>query len=309
MADVFNSIPDNVPKPKEETKGKLPDQLQGKSAEEVAEILRQEHFKEVQRLKAENYDKEHSEEGKGDKANKSKTPQQPAQQQPSPPSNQGFSPQQQAQYQQQQKPRRSILTDPDGFMEEQFQQRLGPLVQSQVEASRSMARNYFKDKIGTDEWKEYGEEIENFVSGLSPQIQMRPEAYEQAYKIVQSMHLDEIVEKKATSTATQKLVEKLRSHGMSDEQIANFLDDDSESTPTQQEENSSIFASWTGVPQTERSTSSSAVGSAGGRKKQGPRLNDEQKRLAKQFDMTEEEYAEYYGLNTDLISQMAGGNG
>ena len=57
QASIFTALPENLPKKKEPEKPGLPTELQGKSAEEVAQILTDEHTRLTNQMKADEFDK------------------------------------------------------------------------------------------------------------------------------------------------------------------------------------------------------------------------------------------------------------
>lgn len=298
--DIFSSIPDNVPKAKKEPETKLPNELQGKSAEEVAQILLDEHQKVVTQMKADEFDKTKKPEPK------------PAAQQ------------QQQQQQQTAQPtvpvvptatqqKASLYTDPEGFMDEQFAKRTGPFVQSTGLALRGANQQLLKNKIGDGEYGKYGEEIEQFMDKLAPQLQMHPGAYTQAYDFVRSLHLDEIVKEKAATEAAKTLEDTLVKLGVDPAKAkAAAAGEPVKPAEKDPEPAPSLFQGLTGtLPQVMKSTTpASAVGSAGGKTEgKGAKLTEEQKVVAGRMGMDLDEYAEYAVMNTDLISEITGMTG
>lgn len=284
----------------EDSERLLPEQLQGKSAEEVYQALRDEHQRIMSQVKAEKYD-EMTSQGKQQKGK--------GKEGPHPPGGrsivEGAQPQQ---YRQPPPPKQEeevdYWTNPEEFMDRQFNKRLGPLVQTQTQALRGTNKQMFMQKVG-EEWEKYGDEIEQFVNALHPQLQVDPRAYQQAYNYVRSLHLDEIIEEQADSRAAQKLAEKLADQGMDQEQIANIISGSTQQQIKRQSESSSLFQSPTGVPRTGSSSSGAARQSTGPQTKRKA-YSAEEKKIMEQFGMTPKEYDEYRAENTDLYSSLEG---
>lgn len=309
MSDLFQGLPDNLPK--EEEKSNLPEQLQGKTPEQMYEILSQEHQREVERIKAKQFDEQQQ---------KQQQPQQQQQQQSQQRPSQGYRPRQQPNYyvpptypqgqqgQQEQEP--DIFTDPDRFMDAQFKKRVEPLAQSYTQSLKETNKQNFRARIGEEEWNKYGEEVEQFMESLSPQVQIQPQAFETAYNFVRAQHVDEIAKEKSEQQASEKLQETLLKLGISPDRLKEVAGQEGQGQqPGSEETVQSLFQRPTGaassVPHT---AASSGGGSTGGNKKGKRRLSDEERRLAEEFGMSEDEYLEYAALNTDLISSLGGGN-
>lgn len=302
---LFAGLPDDLPEEKKQDTGTpLPAELQGKDPGEVYEMLRQENERllqeQEQRLKAQNYDQIQQ----GQKTAQSQGQGQQSYQ-PPPPQFGGYGGQQQGQ---QNEP--DMYSDPEGFMDRQLERRLGPVMQSTLNSLKESNKQSFKQQIGTEEWSKYGSEIEQFVNSLSPQAQMTPQAFSTAYNYVRSMHLDEISESKAEKLAEQKVRERLEAMGLDpdaaqdttgsvDQRVQQAVQQQ-QGSQQQQQPTSSLFQRDTGtVPQNYGRSSSAAQG-----QNRKARLSDNEKRLAEQFDMTEEEYLEYKKFNTDIYAGM-----
>lgn len=297
MSDsLFAGLPDNLPKKKEEQNPQLPPELQGKSVAEVYEMLAQEHNKTVEQIKnemkAQAYD---GMQQKGDEQQKQQTSQ--------------YQPQSQQGYQYQYSPSQQqgqgeedydFLTNPDKFMDKQLQKRLAPIVQTTFQSLKETNKAQFVNNIGAEEWQKYGEEIEQFVNTLSPQVQVHPNAYKQAYKFVQSSHLDEIVSSKASQQASEKLQRTLLKLGIDPEKLQSLQNDDDE--PVVEEKVSNIFSKFTGS----RTPVSQPVKMSSPGEKKTKRLSEAERKMAQEFGMTEAEYSEYAALNTDLITALGG---
>lgn len=285
--NLFNSLPENLPKPKvEEPKFVIPEQLKGKSPEEMYQMLSDEN----ERLLREERDKAEQE------YKKSTPPPIQGQQRQQP----SYPQQYPQQYQQQNEP--DPYTDPEGFMDVQFQRRMQPLVNNTVNSLRSVNRSNFTQAVAKEDWEKYSGEVEAIIDNFSPQIQMHPDAYKQAYNIVLANHMDEVVGSKAEKIASERLQRTLLELGIGPEQLQGVLNGDG---PPKQEERPSLFQRNVGVrtPVTERANSShtpySPPKGSGG-------LSQEEKEIAKKFGMEPDEYKDWAKLNTDMISQLGG---
>lgn len=334
MSDLFSSLPDNLPEEEnqnQQQQSNLPEQLQGKSAEEVYQLLSQEHMKEVNQLKAEKFDQQ-QQQGSGENQQQSQQTQQAQQgyqqnyQQYPSYNQQTYNPYQYGQgFQQQQQQgyeEPSIWEDPDQYLDRKLQQRLNPLIQQNVQSMKETNKQVFRQQIGQDEWNRFGNEIEQFVNSLSPQLQADPRAYQQAYNFVRASHVDEIANERANQQANQKLRSTLQQLGVPEEKIQSIVSDASQSgnqaqvqqaaqqqlnqqQPQYQQPNSSLFQNFTGtVPHVNnpQGGTNAGSGSSGG----GVKLTEAQKQMAEAFGMSHKEYADYAELNTDISSSMGG---
>lgn len=298
---LFAGLPDDLPDdtPQQSTQS-IPEQLKGKSPEEVYAALRDEHERVLseteQKFKAEAYDSRSTQQRQ--------EPQQQQQYNPPPPPNYPVYGGQQ----QQQAP--DMYSDPEGFMDHQLQKRMGPIIQSTYTSLRESNKNAFKAQIGADEWSKYGSEIEQFVAGLTPQVQIDPRAYQTAYNYVRSIHIDEITQSKAEELAEQRVKERLENMGIdpslaagtsgSVEQRIEQAVDQHEDRRRYEPRGSSLFQRDTGtVPETYGRS-----GAPRGGQKARAKLTANERRLAEQFDMTEEEYLDYKRFNTDIYAGM-----
>ena len=256
----------------------LPEELKGKSIDEVYSMLSEEHEKEMERAKAELV----------------KQPE--IQQKPAPQEapRYNYTPQ----YDQRSAEAEEevdLVSDPDRFMEKQFKKRLDPLVQQTYSSMKEMNRQNFISRTGAENWDRYGSEVDAFVNALSPQVQIDPRAYQQAYQYVLSTHMDEIVEEKSVKQASEKLQRTLTRLGIDPSQL-NDSDDEDGGSP----EPRSLFA------RNPTKASTQPVKHVKQDSKPSRRLSEAEKRIAQEFDMTDDEYREYAQLNTDLISTLGG---
>ena len=295
MASLFEGLPDNLPKDKgaEDQGVQLPPELQGKSPAEIYETLAREHERVMQdhelRMKAAEYDKSKE---------TSKNQQQQTQ------GGYNYPPQFQQSQQQGDEDDFDYVTNPDKFMDKQFEKRLGPIVQTTFQSLKETNKSHFMNQIGAEEWEKYGQEIEQFVSSLSPQVQVHPNAYKQAYNFVQANHLDEIVSSKADQKASEKLQRTLMKLGVDPEKLSELANDDEDVEP--KDTVSNIFARHTGTRIPRSQPVKVEPNNSGGVKRGSRKLSPEEKKMAEQFGMSEDEYREYAALNSDLISTLGG---
>lgn len=300
--NLFANVPEAAGQPPVDPVGKaktdeskLPDELKGKSPGEVYDLLVKEHNDEIETLRTTMVKPEESNEAQRKDApayNPSYVP------------GGGFPAQQQQQQQQQEEP--DIVTNPDGFMDAQFNRRMGPLVTATVQAQRETNRRLFAANVGKEEYAKRKDEIEALVDNLAPQMQMRPDAYDTAHNFVIAAHKDEIIEEEATKKATGKLVEILAARGLDENEIADAI---KTVNPTK-EVPQSLFAPRVGVKSTVPVVPhiESGNGASGGRvPTRKPRLTNDEKQLAIEFGMTDDEWVESKAQNTDVVSMMEAG--
>lgn len=308
--NLFASLPENLPGSKEEeNQVNIPDELKGKSPEEIYQRLSEENQRllseQEKALKAQYFDESNKQTQGGQQGG-----QQNQQRYPQYNPQQHYVPAQSGGEEDQPDP----YTEPEKFMDMQLNKRLNPLVNQTVQSFRGVARQNFRQQVGNEEYEKYKDEIESLMDSFSPQVQMNPEAYETAYHIVQANHLDEITSSRAEQLASEKLQKTLLNLGIDQEQLKQALGGEDQSgqqtqqtQQLQQSQNyqpqSSLFQRNIGVPVTESSKQGSVP--FNGQNKGGKsKLTEDQKRMAKEFDMTEEEYAEWADLNTDIISTL-----
>lgn len=305
----FNGLADDAPKEKElDTSQQLPQELQGKSPAEVYDLLKQEHSRvledETKNLKAKLHDYEANQQAQV-------SSQQPSS--PTAPYTQQYQNETTPTYQygygaQQQDQGPDYWSDPEGFLDKQFERRVAPMAQMTFENMKEINKQNFRSRIGEAEWAKYGQEISNFVNGLSPQMQANPKAFETAYNMARSQHVDEIVQERATQESDNRLRRSLAALGYDEDQIEAAVAAANGEEPPKTAGNNvsrSLFQNDTGtVP----SSQGPARVSAGPRKQQR-KLNREQKAMAEKFGMTDEEYMEYSKLNTDVYSTLVEGTG
>lgn len=305
---IFQSLPDNLPKGKQpEQEVVLPDELKGKTPQEIYARLSQEHQRVVGDL-----DKDHQLEV-ANLRSQQPPPVQQQQQQPQPQQQPGQQ-QQVAGYPYQQvgtEEEPDFLTQPDQYIERQFQKRMAPLVGSFMNSQKEAAKALFQQQVGKEEWDKYGKDITEFVDKLHPTLQVDVRSFHSAYKVVRGDHVDEIANARAVQIAEQtvkKVLTSLNIPGLSEEKIGAILQgggEQGEQTGQQkQKPASSLFQPATGtVPHTEGPRPFATE-----QQQQGTvKLTPLQKQMAEEFGMTDQEYAEYAKLNTDIISETTKG--
>lgn len=275
MAKIFEKVPPADP-PKVESQ--LPEELKGKSADEVYTALSEEHntLTSAAELKHQTELAEARKPGEEPK--------------PAPPP---FVPP----VQEEEEP--NILTDPDGFMERQFNKRLAPLARQTVESQRTANREIFRSRVGSEEYEKYGSEMDEFMDRLHPSLQGNFKSYEAAYDYVRSRHFDEISNGMADKKATTKLMGILQKKGYSPEEITEFIS--TGETPAKPAVNQAgLFKPVTGLRQINdvKATPFNPTNVK-------ERVTDpEERRMMKEFGMTEEEYIEQRSQNTDMMSEL-----
>lgn len=262
--------------PKEDPDANLPDPLKGKSKEEMYNMLREEHDRELQ--------------AKENELLKKKLAEVPAQQPVYQPPQPTF--QQPAQ-------ETSLYTDPDKFMEEQLNKRLAPLVNTFQQSSVELAKEQFKSAIPPDEWEKYGGEMEQFVENVDPRIKgSQPlNTWKAAQNYVRGKHLDEIADARASNKAKELLKEILAETGADEGKLGEYFNRSATPAPR-----SSLFQAGTGtIPQSSppRKMSTATQPKA--------RLDSLQQKIADAFGMSSDEYTELSKYNTDVVSQLKGG--
>lgn len=301
MGDRYFSNLEGQKKDQEPPEDNLPAELQGKSTQEAYDLMKSEHERileaERNQYKAQLYELQQKQAEETKKA----TSQQP----------QG---QQQYQYGYGYIPGASgqaddesdFYTDPNGFVEKQFQKRVGPLANYTFNALKETNKSNFQARIGQDEWEKYGEEVEQFVNALAPEMQANPKAYETAYNFARSQHVDEIAEERASKQAQTQLRAVLENLGYSEEQVSAAMAAANGEAPSQgqmpnRQQPRSLFQTDTGtVPRSQAPPSRPPSGKS----TKKPKLTQQQRAVAERFGMTEEEYSEYANQNTDWYSTM-----
>jgi hypothetical protein len=293
---IFQSLPENLPKGKPaEPEVVLPDELKGKTPQEIYKRLSEEHQRVVGDI-----NKDHQLEMA---TAKSQTPP-------------GGVPQQQQQQQQQQRqtyypPQQQeedidYMTQPEAYIERALNKKMEPLVGAFVSSQKENAKRVFMQQVGKEEWDLYGPEIEKFVDGLHPSLQINPQSYEAGYKVVRGDHVDEISQKKAVLLTEQTLRKVLTNMGISEEVVASAMrqpEGAGQQQAAQAQPRSSLFQPVTGLaPHVETSRAFNPE-----QQKSKVKLTPIQHQMAEEFGMTDDEYAEHAKLNTDVLSEVSRG--
>jgi hypothetical protein len=302
--EVFEKVPgrnegneqNNANSGKPEGSSGLPEQLVGKSPEEVYQILSQEHNRVVDDAVTNRLaELTNNRQTQNQQAQKPQTQSRTQQNVQYP---QGNQVNQQAQQQQDDD---NYWLDPKGFVDKQFQKRVQPLVQATVTNMRSTNREMFKDKH-KEEYDKYGDEIETFIDNLNPQVQMHPDAYKVARNYVLSTHLDDVVDEKVKQRSQGKLqdrVDKLYDMGFNEEQIQNILameGEEQDNTPQQQ--NVNLFQRTVGVPPVAKPKPKPRARS------ESKKVNPLEKEMMEEFGMSKEEWESEKGENSDFVTEM-----
>jgi len=289
--------------PKQEQGEKLPESLQGKTQEEIYQELKAEHNRLMDAEKAKKYDAI---------TENPPTPPTPPPKPATPPGQAPSTPQKT--YQQEppvsyRQPAEAIdlQQDPEGFMDQQFNKRFGPLVNAQVSSNRATNAQLYKMQ-NPEIVEKYGEEIETFVNALSPELQMNPIAYQKAGEYIRGLHLDEIVAEQIGKKTPAILAKTLAEAGVSEEDIAAIVAKTKQvaDAPPAGEEpppTSSLFGRATGLPPRTATTKTTPPRQEAG----GParvKMTSKEKEMAAEFDMTDEEWAEGRADNTDTMTAL-----
>lgn len=299
---LFGGVPDNdlgQNGGQQEEESNLPESLRGKTPQEIYEMMNEEHNRVVNQTVTELTQQFGQQQ-----------PSQQQQQQPRIPKAPPYRPRQE----EEEPP--DLNYDPDGFMEYQFNKRLTPILQQQVEIARGQNRNFFQSKIGDEEWKKYGPEIEQFVDNLHPQIQAHPEIYQRAYDLARSSHYDENIEEESNKRSLGTVTKVLASMGYTPEQVTDILKSVANGTPlekltqqsndaVQQNARQGLFQPNTGVkPMVDplKTSVQSAYPKTGPTKKK--ERHPDAQAVMEAFGMDEKEYSQYEDMNTDLVSQI-----
>lgn len=248
----------------------LPEVLKGKTPEEIFKILQAEHISE---MSAETQRHASTMEQIATRPAPQQYPFVPPSQQQAPVAPQEFD-----------------IANPDAYLQDQVNRRMAPIVASMAQAGRDTGRSLLTAKISPEEWKKYGADIEQLIDGMAPAAQAQPRAYESAYNVVRSMHIDEIITERVGTEAKKLAGQILTEMGVD----ASKLGGNGEvSTPRP-----SIFQGRTGVATSAPRSTSAALGGAG-----KPKLSEAEKLMCSKFEMTEDEYILYRGMNTDFLTQ------
>ncbi len=253
----------------------LPDALKGKTQEEIYKLLKEEHDREVAEMKAAQQ-AQIAQPVQTVQTTQTTQPTYPVFSPPPPnvPDTQTAEP--------------DLFSQPEQYMERQFQQRIAPLAETVAENMRATNKEVFRGRIGEEEWKRYGAEIEQFVGTLHPSVRMNMGAYDAAYRYIRGTKVDDIVAEASKKAAEDAVAQALTAYGIQPQPVQQ-----------QQQQRTSLFQPQVGVV---ASPTPPAHFTMPAQKK--AKLSDEQKRIATAFGQTEDEYLEMAALNNDVISIM-----
>jgi hypothetical protein len=288
-SSIFAGVPDGgEAAPPAQPAEELPQELQGKSPAEVFKLLQGEHQRVLGEIaKAQALDAQQ----RAAEATRQVQRQAP----PAPPAMPPM-PQEDV----------NLLTDPDRFMDLQFQKRVQPMVQTIVGSQRATNRDLMRMNVARGEdndYDRYAEEIETFVNQLVPEMQVHPDTYKVAYNFVKSRHLPEILAeqgKKAEARARAEISKVLSERGVN----ATELLPEEAAPPPPPDPFGSLFQTRTGV----RTAPQPPVVSRGNPPPNGNParpLNQVERLIAAEFGMSDAEYRQYQAQNTDVLSTRA----
>lgn len=81
-------------------------------------------------------------------------------------------------------------------IEDHWHRRMQPIVTESLTNQAHQMKTLAIQEIGKQKWDKYGEEVEEFMSGMSPSMQAKPGAWQEAYRFIVAKHLDEEVEER-----------------------------------------------------------------------------------------------------------------
>jgi hypothetical protein len=185
---------------------------------------------------------------------------------------------------QQQEEEPNILMNPRGFLEDDYKRRVKPIIDRQNESMRVQNSTAFRMN-DPEFYAKYGQQVEQFVSSFDPILQADPRSYQAAAQLIKgSPEYASYLREKARA----EYLEELKTQGT-------YVAPAGSPPPVQPRAG---YFGGAVVPLAEGGQG------AGQKPKNVVQLNEEQKRIADNFGMTDEEYAEQAGLNTDLYSVL-----
>lgn len=248
----------------------LPDELVGKTQEEIYDILSQAHEQEVNEVRKEILEKI----PKQKEPDKTQPVVQPVVQQ-------------QQQYQQPFVPPQadSFYTDPEALASQKAAEVRRDITQTMALTQRPANEQLFAlslDEEDREIFAKYRAEINARVDSLPIEGQANPKAYELAYQVVTGMHRKEIEKERFEKNAEELVKNTLRDRvGMAEEDIARAFE------KNEAPQRRSIFQVPTGVVNAPQPRYQGAT------KAKSPKLDEVQKKIARGFGMTDEEYLKY----------------
>jgi len=99
--------------------------------------------------------------------------------------------------------RERLDADPIGFMNAHFQERIRPLASFALDNQAALNRQLAADRLKEEDWADYEAEVDEFMSGMPPEVRAKPGSYEAAFRFVLSK--PENFEKVLTKRMNRKL--------------------------------------------------------------------------------------------------------
>lgn len=90
--------------------------------------------------------------------------------------------------------------DPEKALDEIVGKRVGPLVSGYFDTAAKTARELASSKLGKT-WEKYGDAIDKFMEGMSPEIRAQPEAWIKAAGYIRADKIDDEVEERIKEKA------------------------------------------------------------------------------------------------------------
>lgn len=98
--------------------------------------------------------------------------------------------------------------NPIGLLDKHFATRMAPIVADNLEARAKDNRNNAIQRLGSETWQEYGDDIDRFMSGLSLHTRANPGSYEEALHFVRAKNIDREVDKRVKMKMAEIEAEK-----------------------------------------------------------------------------------------------------
>ncbi len=247
----------------------LPDELNGKTPEEIYDILAKAHEEDVNAVRKEMIEKIPSLKEEPKKEEPPKKAYQPPYIPP---------------MQQQQVQEPDLYTDPDGFVSRRVSAARAEVVNALALTQRPANEQLFYmglDADGKALYDKYKAEINSRVDGLPPQSQISPDAYKMAFEIAVGMHWKEIEAARFDAKAEDLVKKTLKDRNlMSDEDIETAFTKEEPVAQTRR----SLFQQPVNTPQPRYRGPAATVSS---------KLDEVQRKIARGFGMSDEEYLKY----------------
>jgi hypothetical protein len=98
--------------------------------------------------------------------------------------------------------------DPIGLLDKHFATRMAPIVADNLEARAKDNRTRARERLGAEVWKDYGEEIDRFMEGMSLHTRANPGSYEEALNFVRAKNIDKEIERGIARRLAQQTAER-----------------------------------------------------------------------------------------------------